>query len=48
MLCDWLSERTPGASRMNGRFTFASLTPTTGGAWLMSTLSTIWRPCDPT
>ena len=28
--------------------TFESLTPTTGGAWLMSTLMTIWRPCDPT
>ena len=36
MLWDWLIPRTSGASVMNGRLTFASLTPTTGGAWLMS------------
>jgi hypothetical protein len=41
MLFDWLRVRIGGASVMNGRFTFASLTPTTGGAWLMSTFSTM-------
>jgi hypothetical protein len=48
MLCDCDRLRTAGASAMNGRLTFASLTPTTGGAWLMSTLITICRPCEPT
>jgi hypothetical protein len=41
MLLDWLMPRTSGASVMYGLLTFASLTPTTGGAWLMSTFKTI-------
>ena len=45
--CDWLIDRSAGASVMNGRLTFASLTPTTGGAWLMSTLSTMCRLREP-
>ena len=48
MDCDWLIVRSAGVMLMNGRLTFASLTPTTGGAWLMSTLMTICRLCDPT
>ena len=29
---DWLIDRIPGVIVMNGRLTFASLTPTTAGA----------------